>query len=158
MIDLKCPTHQISAPYAYIKFKCRCVICVAAHKQRANEYYLKNKDDVKEKRRIYRNKNRLKENLKSRNYYNQNKEQVKEYLLSKKYSMTLAEYNRLVVSQNNRCAICCLEKKLVVDHSHETKRVRGLLCHTCNLSLGLFQDNPAILQSAVNYINKAPKK
>jgi hypothetical protein len=43
-------------------------------------------------------------------------------------------------------------KTLVVDHSHETGAVRGLLCHNCNRALGLIHDDAAVLRRAAEYI------
>lgn len=69
------------------------------------------------------------------------------------YGITLEDYNNLLESQNNCCAICKDgDKKLVVDHCHATGRIRGLLCHHCNVALGMFKDNKAILQEAMEYL------
>lgn len=38
--------------------------------------------------------------------------------------------------QGGKCALCEQIKPLVVDHDHETKLVRGLLCYRCNTSEG----------------------
>jgi len=43
---------------------------------------------------------------------------------------------------------------LVVDHNHATGKVRALLCHNCNLTLGRAKDNPNILLSCIDYLNK----
>lgn len=48
------------------------------------------------------------------------------------YNITLDEFNRLAEKQNNKCAICNQQKRLVVDHDHDTQKVRGLLCVKCN--------------------------
>ncbi len=73
------------------------------------------------------------------------------------YGITLADYNRLLEEQNFSCAICkstsCGRyKHFSVDHCHNTKVVRGLLCSECNLGLGKFKDNLALLEDAVNYL------
>lgn len=57
------------------------------------------------------------------------------------YGLEIEDYNRLHARQNGCCALCgrpenqCATKtqhKLFVDHDHTTKRIRGLLCLTCN--------------------------
>lgn len=63
----------------------------------------------------------------------------------------------LQIAQNNSCAICGisneeLKKELNVDHNHETKKVRGLLCNNCNLGLGMFKDNTTHLSMAIEYL------
>lgn len=52
------------------------------------------------------------------------------------------------------CAICGDEGvKLVVDHCHDTNKVRGLLCYRCNTLLGQARDDISILLSAVIYLS-----
>jgi hypothetical protein len=50
------------------------------------------------------------------------------------------------------CMICRVKEKLVVDHDHDTGRVRGLLCHGCNLGLGKFKDSTELVQKAADYL------
>ena len=69
-----------------------------------------------------------------------------------KYGLDDRDYKAMVASQNGRCAICQVEARLVVDHSHDTGRVRGLLCHHCNVGLGFFLDNLESLRSAAEYL------
>jgi hypothetical protein len=55
--------------------------------------------------------------------------------------------------QHHLCAICdsYLEDPYV-DHDHTTLKVRGLLCLTCNAGIGMLQDNPDLLERAVQYL------
>ncbi len=69
----------------------------------------------------------------------------------------LAEYDRLVLLQNNCCAICNrhrsqFKNNLSVDHCHATGKVRGLLCDNCNRGLGHFKDDPTTIANALKYI------
>lgn len=53
----------------------------------------------------------------------------------KRYGITPRQYARMLEMQGGRCAICRKRPKtrrLAVDHDHQTKRVRGLLCMRCN--------------------------
>lgn len=71
-----------------------------------------------------------------------------------KYGITPDDVARLKEEQGGLCAICQRHKKLVIDHSHATKAVRGLLCHNCNIGLGGFEDNPDSLAKAVEYLKR----
>lgn len=83
--------------------------------------------------------------------------------MKRNYSISYGLYREMYIKQGGKCAICGGEgflmregthkHKLVVDHCHDTGKVRGLLCHNCNRALGLFQDDPNILQTAKEYLD-----
>ena len=55
---------------------------------------------------------------------------------------TLEIYNLLLQIQNHRCYLCegtDIMIRFSVDHNHETGEVRGLLCHGCNMAVGIFE-------------------
>jgi Recombination endonuclease VII len=85
------------------------------------------------------------------------KEQKRKQLI-KSYSLSVKEYETLLKNQNNKCAICYSENwgriSPCIDHCHVTGKVRGLLCNTCNMALGLFKDNMEILENAKNYLKR----
>ena len=73
------------------------------------------------------------------------------------YGITPEEYEILFQQQNGVCAICGQPPKkfrLAVDHDHESGIVRGLLCRSCNRGIGIFRDDPYLLQLAVAYLLK----
>ncbi len=79
----------------------------------------------------------------------------------KRFGVTPSQYKAMIITQNNVCAICGLEetaqqngktRPLSVDHCHESKNVRGLLCGKCNTGLGSFRDNLDLLASAASYL------
>lgn len=77
--------------------------------------------------------------------------------LKHNYDLTLAEFDRMYIAQKGCCAICGkhqlnLKRTLQVDHSHDTGKVRGLLCSNCNPALGSFEDNPDLLRRAAIYL------
>ena len=92
------------------------------------------------------------------------KELWKEYgrrsLLKTRYGITTDEYDNIVSLQNGVCAICKentaggrgRNSRLAVDHDHVTGKIRGLLCSMCNQGIGMFKDNPELLQKAFDYL------
>jgi len=66
------------------------------------------------------------------------------------------DYAMMLAWSGGKCAICGNEpigtKRLVVDHNHTTGNIRGLLCHYCNLGIGLFKDNINSLARAIVYL------
>jgi hypothetical protein len=65
--------------------------------------------------------------------------------------------------QSHACAICgtpvvegASQKHLraCADHCHETNRFRGILCGQCNSGLGLLQDDPKVIQSAIVWLTR----
>ena len=141
----------------------------------------KRKYNSKEKKRVYRIQNKEKINKWAREYYHANKEkfrlrnrqygakpETKERAyrsrILKSYAITWERYKELLSEQGGVCAICGGEKGsnrlvnyLSVDHDHETKEIRGLLCNDCNLGLGNFKDNPTLMSKAIEYLNKKEK-
>jgi hypothetical protein len=72
--------------------------------------------------------------------------------------VTKDQYLKLLLLQNNECAICkkSIEdnnRNLSVDHDHKTYEVRGLLCTKCNFGLGYFNDNKQLLKFAIYYLD-----
>ena len=85
------------------------------------------------------------------------KEKVREWGIVKRYGITLKQYNEMLVKQNYLCAICDKHqseshKGLHVDHCHDTDKIRGLLCSSCNLAIGQLKHNITILTKAIKYL------
>lgn len=68
----------------------------------------------------------------------------------------LEDWMELVKQQNFKCAICNKELDLAknthVDHDHNTNKVRGILCHSCNMALGFFKDDVSNIRQALIYL------
>ena len=87
------------------------------------------------------------------NYY-------QEYSWRSKYGISRSDYNEWFHSQNGACGICNihqseLKNSLAVDHDHETGKVRGLLCTTCNTGLGKLGDSIEGLEAAIEYLKES---
>jgi hypothetical protein len=86
------------------------------------------------------------------------KEKARACAIKRNYGITISDYNNLENAQHNLCAICQKpekhkhKKRLSIDHCHKTKKVRGLLCHSCNIVLGLIKENLGILDSIKQYL------
>lgn len=77
--------------------------------------------------------------------------------ISYRYGMSIDAYNKLLSTQDNRCAICkrhedSFKRRLAIDHDHITNKVRGLLCHNCNSLLGHAHDKIDILKESIKYL------
>jgi hypothetical protein len=74
-----------------------------------------------------------------------------------KYGLAPSDYDRMLIEQNGVCLICKRKtrRRLCVDHSHATQKVRGLLCHRCNTGLGLYDDDADRMREAAYYLDLA---
>lgn len=73
---------------------------------------------------------------------------------ARNYGLTPEELQKLLDDADGKCEICEQPptRWLVVDHCHKGGNVRGILCEQCNQALGLFKDNPEVMQRAINYL------
>jgi hypothetical protein len=81
------------------------------------------------------------------------------------FGINIEQYQKMFDEQNGCCAVCGETeteihprsgrlRRLAVDHCHKTGKVRGLLCNNCNRAIGLLKDDPTVLRSAINYLEK----
>jgi hypothetical protein len=118
----------------------------------AKEYRDEHLDKMLAYRRNYYVENRDKILLKDKIYHEKRRDITRERYLQKSYNLSTEEYNRMSELQNGKCAICQNKNIEVVDHNHETGKVRGLLCHACNRAIGMLREDPEILESAKKYL------
>lgn len=77
----------------------------------------------------------------------------------RRYGLSEEQYTALLKTQNNSCAICNLVftengRHIHIDHSHVSGKVRGILCHHCNILLGNAKDSVATLAKAISYLKE----
>ncbi len=81
--------------------------------------------------------------------------------LRKKYGITLEYYNAMWSAQAGCCPICALSlegRAPGVDHAHDTKRVREILCSRCNHAVGSLHESPAAAERLAAYLRKHGRK
>lgn len=142
MSSKRCPKTGLSVSYAY-KRGCRCEAC------RANKAVYTANEGEKARER-------------ARKWHKENPERVKQHRKRSADRRWLKAWGDLLEKQNGKCAVCGRggadpdmsnsSKRLCVDHCHDTGAIRGLLCGHCNVGLGHFQDDPELLQAAIDYL------
>lgn len=126
-----------------------------AHREQAaarqRRYYERFPERRLKTKRDHRERNRDRLNAEIRAYYNANPTKKRAIHLRNRYGLELDEYQRMLGAQAGACAICGEVRRLVVDHDHETERVRGLLCDRCNNGLG-FLERVGFVDAASEYL------
>lgn len=79
-----------------------------------------------------------------------------ERMIYQRYKLRPEDYKRMLTKQKGRCAICRGKQKirLSVDHNHNTKKLRGLLCVKCNTSLGYIEGRKQWMKKAYAYLRR----
>lgn len=74
-----------------------------------------------------------------------------------RYGLTPEAIAEMVADQGGLCAICAqAPARACIDHDHETGRVRGILCHPCNIALPAVE-NTDYLRAALAYLGRRPQ-
>ena len=96
-----------------------------------------------------------------RQWYLSRKDIYKDRHLQKTYGISLDDFLKMLTNQDYSCAICTKDltnvpyKNVHIDHCHETGKIRGVLCQTCNMGMGMFEDKIDILKAAIAYLEKS---
>jgi hypothetical protein len=126
-----------------------------------------NRDKLKEWCRIWRVSNSGKVKADNRAWRLANQEKIKASRAAhrvrakmqkrkRQYGIDRDQYLMMEKVQNGLCKICGVRpKELYVDHDHVTKKVRGLLCHPCNIGIGMLKDDPRRIKNALNYLTSS---
>lgn len=136
--------------YRYGGYSYRCKSCRAKYQR---DWVRNNPEKVK----ILNDKHKATR----KEFYNnpENKLKYRKLFIEKSFRILYEDYEKMQIEQNNLCYICknpetsTRNNYLCVDHNHETGKIRGLLCNSCNRALGYFKDNITLLQNAINYLN-----
>jgi hypothetical protein len=130
----------------------RCKHCT---RQESKKWYHNNKETAATDRKQYYKANKQLILERTKRWYAKNKRQYRDKSLQRRFGITIEQYDEMLTSQNNSCAICKTppgDIALAVDHCHTTGKIRSLLCFDCNTLLGLCEDSITVLQSAMSYL------
>jgi len=72
----------------------------------------------------------------------------------RRYGLSATELAKMIRAQGGVCRICERPRPNCVDHDHETGRIRGVLCATCNAGLGHFRDDVERMRAAAAYLSR----
>lgn len=136
-----------------------------AQKLSKKNWELHNPDKVKAQRLRSYNRHAEQRRLDSAKWRIENPMRFKHNMLKAKYGITIEQYQEMLNRQNGNCAICEQQetvidgrsgkvRTLAVDHCHSTKKIRGLLCGSCNKAIGCLKDSLELLQKAYKYLEK----
>jgi hypothetical protein len=152
--------EKLQYTYGLMPTKKMCTVCkVAKPFEDFYDGYKAKKQQYQTNRRYPHSRCKDCDHTRVRTYHKNNRAKVTKQQMvrhrEREYGLTEEQYNNMILSQNNLCAICSQPstRTLNIDHNHETGKVRGLLCTNCNLGIGNFQDSLIYLQNAVNYLN-----
>lgn len=79
---------------------------------------------------------------------------------ARKRGYVVEEVARAEYAQNRCCGICKTpfkdlpERAYSIDHHHKEKRLRGILCHRCNVLVGYVESNFHLLEHAIDWVAK----
>lgn len=126
-------------------------------KELNRDYHAANREEKNAYRKQWAIDNPERQRAGQRKWYDKNIDVVRNRAYISKYGISLDQYTAMLTEQANSCAICQTPKPkgngtFHVDHDHVTGKVRRLLCHACNTSLGGFRDDPELLKKAIQYL------
>lgn len=76
-----------------------------------------------------------------------------------RYGLTLEQYEVALAKSKGLCRVCKRRptgkrSSLCIDHDEVTGQFRGLLCHNCNVILGLAHEEPDRLRALAEYLER----
>lgn len=91
----------------------------------------------------------------SKNSLRKRREAARWSRIKKEYGITKEQYQEMMKNQGGICCICSIDLLSVsshIDHCHESKKVRGILCSKCNQAIGLLDESEDKIIFALKYI------
>lgn len=95
--------------------------------------------------------------------YYENADDIREIRREHRIGVSPGTYELLIALHGEVCAICGADKpggkgaannQFCIDHDHETGKIRGLLCTSCNVGIGMLRHNTELLNAAIDYLSR----
>lgn len=147
----------LSAFYQRTGAKSHHSACKVCERAMAKDWYERNKDKATAKVKEWRQQN----SDAVKQYRADNRQKHYRQEIGRKYGVEPSWFDEQLQRQGNAC-VCCKRqfqwggKQTTphVDHCHDTKAIRGILCNRCNTVLGLCEDDDKLLSALARYLRK----
>lgn len=134
--------------------------CKACTRVRRKRWYDTNREREIARARAWQRANRERASATQRrnNARPERKRKSRDAYYRRTFGISADGFDALLAAQGGGCAICGRrperDASLHLDHCHDTGRIRGILCLSCNQALGHFHDDPALLEAAARYLHQ----
>ena len=138
----------------------KCTVCKES--KSVTEYYKdsRSKDSYSYRCRDCEKKARIKYRKGSRESYLKS---VRKNYRKRVYGLNEEAFKEIWLKQGGKCPVCekeltdelgtkHLPSKAVIDHCHDTGKIRGILCTMCNKGIGLLGDRRETIVKALKYL------
>ena len=139
-------------------------VCADCKAEGKREYYTENVERERKKRRDYGIKHKIERAEYGKQYKEKNRKRIRldcrNYYYLKTHGISLKQKEQMIVDQDYKCLSCGTDLRLVahdktcVDHDHKSGKIRGILCHHCNVCLGLLGEDVNRVYKLAEYIIK----
>lgn len=138
-------------------------VCSTCKKYKSTKQFTKRRDRPigfasSCKKCLAKNMRKFRRKHPERAYYKIHPIRHKYAVLKYRYGLSIKDVEHLFSKQGKRCAICGRrnpgKRGWQIDHNHDTKKVRGILCLWCNVGISNLRESPQILLRAIQYLKR----
>lgn len=120
----------------------------------ARQWYNDHKEHVAKRSKVYRESEHGKAKVVATRQRHKDQRVFRRCHVKRHYGITLEQNDALFAKFGGLCWSCLKQSARFIDHCHKTGKIRGALCHGCNVGIGNFKDSPALLKRAIRYLEK----
>jgi hypothetical protein len=128
-------------------------------RERSKKYYAQHRDEVIARHNKWVKDNRERARAYARTWYKNNGEERRPTRRRQYYQRVYGvDIDAMLAEQGGCCFICGGNnpgpKNWAVDHCHDKKKVRRVLCFRCNVVLGHVKDDAVLLRKMASYLEE----